>query len=206
MICDSFIDFLFSPSSKCKYTGRIWKAQKGRHLRSALHSCYSQWHKVSTPLLQFGIKEAPHENQSVRDYGTYVLLDGILPFSELSSDSERWNIPETWNVTAEKLGTKFLQSLYLDSLQKIPEQVLQAGCRDDAPSKNISWSQRQKQRPLLNESLQVLVDGQRGLANEVLQRVLLHPKGKMLKSKNSFSLLPEVQRRLFTLTQQEGYQ
>ncbi|XP_054601470.1 uncharacterized protein [Nothobranchius furzeri] len=83
------------------------------------------------------------------------------------------------------------RSLYLDSLNKIPEKAFQAGCRDEAPSKevlkNIAWSHRKKDRPHLNEmaSLQILIDRQQGLPNEVLQRVLLHPKGIMLWSQKT---------------------
>ncbi|CAI5668375.1 unnamed protein product [Oreochromis niloticus] len=106
------------------------------------------------------------------------------------------------DVIAEKLETKLPRSLYLDSLNQIPEKAFQAGCRDEAPSKdvlkNIAWSHRKKQRPHVNEmaSLQMLIDRQQGLPNEVLQRVLLHPKGIMLWSKkNTFSVLPAVQRR-----------
>uniref|UniRef100_A0A1A8B0C6 Ubiquitin-like protease family profile domain-containing protein n=1 Tax=Nothobranchius furzeri TaxID=105023 RepID=A0A1A8B0C6_NOTFU len=92
---------------------------------------------------------------------------------------------------AEQLETKMPRSLYLDSLNKIPEKAFQAGCRDEAPSKevlkNIAWSHRKKDRPHLNEmaSLQILIDRQQGLPNEVLQRVLLHPKGIMLWSQKT---------------------
>lgn len=98
------------------------------------------------------------------------------------------------DVIAEKLETKMPRSLYLDSLNQIPEKAFQAGCRDEAPSKdvlkNIALSHRKKQRPHLNEtaSLQMLIDRQQGLPNEVLQRVLLHPKGIMLWSKETLSV------------------
>uniref|UniRef100_A0A669CZJ1 PHD-type domain-containing protein n=4 Tax=Oreochromis TaxID=8139 RepID=A0A669CZJ1_ORENI len=98
------------------------------------------------------------------------------------------------DVIAEKLETKLPRSLYLDSLNQIPEKAFQAGCRDEAPSKdvlkNIAWSHRKKQRPHVNEmaSLQMLIDRQQGLPNEVLQRVLLHPKGIMLWSKKTLSV------------------
>ncbi|XP_026012681.1 uncharacterized protein LOC113015007 isoform X3 [Astatotilapia calliptera] len=98
------------------------------------------------------------------------------------------------DVLAEKLETKLPRSLYLDSLNLIPEKAFQAGCRDEAPSKdvlkNIALSHRKKQRPHLNEmtSLQILIDRQQGLPNEVLQRVLLHPKGIMLWSTKTLSV------------------
>ncbi len=49
-------------------------------------------------------------------------------------------------TTAELLETKLLQGLYLESMQNIPSMVIDSGCRDDAPTKevlkNILWSER----------------------------------------------------------------
>ena len=95
---------------------------------------------------------------------------------------------------AETLETKLPRSLFLDSMQKIPEMVIESGCRDEAPTKevlrNIAYTQRQLKRPHTNEllSLQMLIDQKTGTDNEVLQRVMMHPKGIMLWSKKTLSI------------------
>lgn len=94
----------------------------------------------------------------------------------------------------ETLESKLPRSVYLDSMQKLPEMVMQSGCRDEAPTKEvlktISWSQRQLKRPHSNEllSLQMLIDEKKGSDNEVLQRVMMLPKGIMLWSKKTLSV------------------
>ncbi|XP_016393637.1 uncharacterized protein LOC107728078 [Sinocyclocheilus rhinocerous] len=71
-------------------------------------------------------------------------------------------------ATAELLETKLPQSLYSESMQKITPMVIDSGCRDDAPTKNvlknISWSERKKNRLHSDElpSLKELIDQQRG--------------------------------------------
>lgn len=96
--------------------------------------------------------------------------------------------------TGETLESKLPRSVYLDSMQKLPEMVMQSGCRDEAPTKEvlktISWSERQLKRPHSNEllSLQMLINEQKGSDNEVLQRVMMHPKGIMLWSKKTLSV------------------
>ncbi|XP_026118826.1 uncharacterized protein LOC113098063 [Carassius auratus] len=79
-------------------------------------------------------------------------------------------------------------------MQKLPEMVMQSGCRDEAPTKEvlktISWSQRKLKRPHSNEllSLQMLINEKKGSDNEVLQRVMMHPKGIMMWSKKTLSV------------------
>ncbi|ROI16105.1 hypothetical protein DPX16_7158 [Anabarilius grahami] len=78
--------------------------------------------------------------------------------------------------TAEVLKTKLPRRFYLGTLEKIPPMVIDSGCRDDAPSKEvlktIAWSERKKTRLHSDEltSLKSIVDQQRGTDNDVLQR------------------------------------
>ncbi len=59
--------------------------------------------------------------------------------------------------TGETLDSKLPRSVYLDSMQKLPEMVMQSGGRYEAPTKEvlktISWSQRQLKRPHSSELL-----------------------------------------------------
>ncbi|XP_020557716.1 uncharacterized protein LOC105353816 isoform X2 [Oryzias latipes] len=97
-------------------------------------------------------------------------------------------------TTASILQTKHPRSVYLESMLSLPPPVVQSGCRDDAVStgvlKNISWTERQKERPHSDEvtSLQTIIDNLKGTDTEVLQKVMLHPKGIMLWSKKTLSV------------------
>ncbi len=72
--------------------------------------------------------------------------------------------------------------------------VIDSGCRDDAPSKdvlkNITWSERKIKRPHSDEftSLKKIIDEQPGTDNDVLQNVLMHPKGIMLWLRKTLSV------------------
>ncbi len=72
--------------------------------------------------------------------------------------------------------------------------VIDSGCRDDAPSKdvlkNITWSEQKIKRPHSDEftSLKKIIDEQPGTDNDVLQNVLMHPKGIMLWSRKTLSV------------------
>ncbi len=96
--------------------------------------------------------------------------------------------------TAELLQTKLPRSLYLESMHKLPQMVIDSGCRDDAPSKdvlkNITWSERKIKWPHSDEftSLKKIIDEQPGTDNYVLQNVLMHPKGIMLWSRKTLSV------------------
>ncbi len=98
------------------------------------------------------------------------------------------------HFTAELLQTKLPRSLYLESMHKLPQTVIDSGCRDDAPSKdvlkNITWSERKIKRPHSDEftSLKKIIDEQPGTDNDVLQNVLMHPKGIMLWSTKTLSV------------------
>ncbi len=97
-------------------------------------------------------------------------------------------------ATAELLETKLPRSLYLESMQKISPTVIDSGCRDDAPTKNvlknITWSERKKPRLHCDElpGLKELIDHQRGTDNDVLQKVMMQPKGVMLWSNKTLSV------------------
>lgn len=81
-----------------------------------------------------------------------------------------------------------------ESLGKVPDKVLDSGCRDEAPTpqvpKNISCCERKLKRCHPNEllSLQKMVDLKTGKDSEVLQKVLMHPKGVILWSKKTLSV------------------
>lgn len=99
--------------------------------------------------------------------------------------------------TGETLETKLPRSVYLDSMQNLPEKVMQSGCRDEAPTKEvlktIAWSQRQLKRPHSNEllSLQRLINEKKGSDNKVLQRVMMHHNAVV--KENTDSVLQKVQ-------------
>lgn len=86
------------------------------------------------------------------------------------------------------------RALYLESLQKIEESVYESGCRDEVPSsgvlKSISWRERMKERKHNNEimSLWKIVEENTEEQDEVLQKVLLLPKGVMLWSQSSIAI------------------
>ncbi|XP_073710050.1 uncharacterized protein [Misgurnus anguillicaudatus] len=96
---------------------------------------------------------------------------------------------------AEVLATKLPRSLYLESMQNLPNKVIDSGCRDDAPSKevlkNISWSERKKSRLHSDDLISVkeMLDQQTGTDNDVLQGINMHPKGIMLWSRKTLSVL-----------------
>ncbi|XP_026041873.1 uncharacterized protein LOC113032941 [Astatotilapia calliptera] len=83
----------------------------------------------------------------------------------------------------ELLKNKLPRSLYLESLQKVPQKVIQSGNRDDAPTKevlkNIAWSERKASRADPNEliSLQKIIQQYQDTEKDVLQKILMHPKG-----------------------------
>ncbi|XP_059376293.1 uncharacterized protein LOC132112707 isoform X2 [Carassius carassius] len=87
--------------------------------------------------------------------------------------------------------------MFLENIAKIPEDVMESGCRDVAPSrnvlKNISWEARKSSRQHSNEiiSLQIMLQKRTNSPDEVLQKVMLHPKGVLLWSKRSIHIYQE---------------
>lgn len=90
-----------------------------------------------------------------------------------------------------KLESKLPRTLYLESLQNLTEPVMDSGCRDEAPGpkvlKNLACSERKQKRCHPNEllSLEKMVTLKSQEDNNVLQKVLMHPKGVMLWSKKT---------------------
>lgn len=94
----------------------------------------------------------------------------------------------------KQLESVLPRALHLQCLDKIQPEVFESGCRDQAPTaavlKNIAYMTRKKCRRHDNEILDLLkmVEDKTDEDNEVLQKVLLHPKGVMLWSKNTIRL------------------
>ncbi|XP_039657009.1 uncharacterized protein LOC120559388 [Perca fluviatilis] len=97
----------------------------------------------------------------------------------------------------EDLQRQLPRAMYLDKITKIHEDVMESGCRDEAPSpnvlKNISWEARKRSRQHSNEviSLQIMLDQKKGSPDEVLQKVMLHPKGVLLWSRRGIEIYQE---------------
>lgn len=95
---------------------------------------------------------------------------------------------------SQQLQITLPRALYLQNMENLKESVVESGCRDEAPSpgvlKTISWRQRMKDRKHKNEtlSLQMMVEEKRDEPDEVIQKVILHPKGVMLWSKKSIDI------------------
>ena len=104
---------------------------------------------------------------------------------------------EERNVLGEKLQSQLPRAMYLERIGPLKEDVLASGCRDEAPTpnvlKNISWELRRKSRLHKNEilSLQRMVKMKTNAADEVLQKVFLHPKGVLLWSLRSIEVYQE---------------
>lgn len=96
--------------------------------------------------------------------------------------------------TADILTSKLPRHTYLQSLNKLEETVFESGCRDEVPTtgvlKTISWSEKKKQRWHKNEmlSLQLMFDEEKGTDDQLIQKVILQPKGVMLWSNNTIHL------------------
>lgn len=94
----------------------------------------------------------------------------------------------------DQLQSTLPRTLYLQNLENLEESVIQSGCRDKAPSpgvlKSISYRQRIRSRRHNNETLSLLkmVEDKKDGPDEVLQKIILHPKGVMLWSKHSISI------------------
>lgn len=74
---------------------------------------------------------------------------------------------------------------------------MESGCRDKAPTPNVlenmSWEVRQKSRQHSNEilSLQIMLEKKKNIPDEVLQKVMFHPKGVLLWSSRSIEMYQE---------------
>ena len=94
----------------------------------------------------------------------------------------------------QQLQNTLPRAHHLQSLEKREESGVESGCRDEAPSpgvlKSISWKERMKKKrhKYLTLSLLKMVEEKTDEPDEVLQKVLLHPKGVMLWSKRSIGI------------------
>ena len=100
--------------------------------------------------------------------------------------------PITFTVTV-----KSADNLKAKKLAKINEDVMESGCRDEAPTprvlKSISWEVRHRSRLHSNDmlSLQIMLETKKNTPEEVLQKVFLHPKGVLLWSLRSIEIFQE---------------
>ena len=100
--------------------------------------------------------------------------------------------PITFTVTV-----KSADNLKAKKLAKINEDVMESGCRDEAPTprvlKSISWEVRQRSRLHSSDmlSLQIMLETKKNTPEEVLQKVFLHPKGVLLWSLRSIEIFQE---------------
>ncbi len=80
---------------------------------------------------------------------------------------------------------------------EIPKDVMESDCRDEALSpsvlKTISWEACQRIRQHSNKilSLQIRLEKKQNSPDEILQKVMLHPKGVLLWSQKSIELYQE---------------
>ncbi|XP_034079088.1 uncharacterized protein LOC117550702 [Gymnodraco acuticeps] len=101
---------------------------------------------------------------------------------------------EERQLIADTLSSKLPRTVYLQSLNKLEETVLQSGCRDEVPTtgvlKTLSWGEREKQRRHENEmvSLQLMSEDVQDKDDQWIQKVILQPKGVMLWSKRTIRL------------------
>lgn len=82
------------------------------------------------------------------------------------------------DVMGQDLKKQLPRAMFLEKLAKIDEDIMESGCRDEAPTpqvlKNISWEVQQKSRQHSNEI-----------------EVFLHPKGVLLWSQRSIEIFQE---------------
>lgn len=68
------------------------------------------------------------------------------------------------HIMGQELQKQLPRAMYLENLTDIKEDIMESGCRDEAPTpnvlKNISWEVRQKSRQHSNEipSLQIMLE------------------------------------------------
>lgn len=95
------------------------------------------------------------------------------------------------------LQNQLPRAMYLTQMATLNEEVMLSGCRDVAPIphvlRNISLEERKKSREHRNEflSLQIMLSKKTDALDEVLQKVILHPKGILLWSKKGIAVFNE---------------
>lgn len=131
---------------------------------------------------------------TVKDESTlkaWVTLQGEVVCHSMD-ELRRWPVrADNREIFAKQLESVLPRALHLQCLSKITHTVFESGCRDQAPTaavlKNIALDTRKKCRRHENEilSLEKMVEDKTDDDNEVFQKVLLHPRGVMLWSKNT---------------------
>jgi len=134
---------------------------------------------------------------TVRDESTlkaWVTFQGEEVCHSLDELKRRYVRADSRGIFGQQLQSVLPRALYLQCLDKIEPEVFESGCRDQASTaavlKNIAYMTRNKCRRHTNETLSLvkMVEEKTDEDNEVLQKVLLHPKGVMLWSKNTIRL------------------
>lgn len=104
---------------------------------------------------------------------------------------------EDRRTIGQDLQRQLPRAMYLKKLAKINEDLMESGCRDEAPTpqvlKSISWEVRQRSHLHSNDllSLQIMLEKKKNSPEEVLQEVFLHPKGVLLWSLRSIEIFQE---------------
>lgn len=84
---------------------------------------------------------------------------------------------EDRRTIGQDLQRQLPRAMYLKKLAKINEDLMESGCRDEAPTpqvlKSISWEVRQRSHLLSNDllSLQIMLEKKKNSPEEVLQEV-----------------------------------
>ncbi|KAI4796471.1 hypothetical protein KUCAC02_026973 [Chaenocephalus aceratus] len=131
------------------------------------------------------------------DLKATVEFKGDMTLHNLTELKRRPVRADDRKVLGNILQHKLPRAMYLDKLNQIDEDVMDSGCRDEAPTpqvlKNISWEVRQQSRPHSNEilSLQMMLENKKNNPDEVLQKVFVHPKGVLLWSIRSIEIFQE---------------
>lgn len=94
----------------------------------------------------------------------------------------------------KRLETKLPRALYLETLKKLSSEAINSENHDECPRpsvlKAVSWSLRRQARCHPDEvvSLCKLVENKSNSKTDVLQKLILHPRGVMLWSKRSLEI------------------
>ena len=134
---------------------------------------------------------------TLRDESTlkaWVTFQGEEVCHSMEELKRRYVRADNKDFFGKQLESVLPRALHLQCMDKIQPKVFESGCRDQAPTaavlKNIAYMTRKKCRRHDNEILSLLkmVEEKTDEDNEVLQKVILHPKGVMLWSKNTIGL------------------
>lgn len=130
------------------------------------HNC--KGNKVNSPILQFWFQTPQRQNPAVTKNTPLFKCTGYCRFEDCPvnatvevtdevtlktavlftggdvchSTTELKGRPvraDARTSTGENLESKLPRSVYLDSMQKLPEMVMQSGCRDEAPTKEVNF-------------------------------------------------------------------